>query len=295
MTMRSNVRLAVAAAIVATSAVALPGAAVAAPAPGDPAKLAAVTERDPATGRNMTYRVGPGEVAPVVLGVTNVGDAPVTGLVAQVRVFNDLDPAGRYENCWYAVDSNADSAWCEFPDQLAVDATLAITAPVVATAPNAQPDRLPAVVFRWLSKEWVDAHGGVQAYADGSAGQGTTAQRGTEGTLTLEARSLPLTESKNSINFAYVGLTTPPTGQPTPTATATASPTPSSTASATPTGAPATAPTAAPVTPGDGGAGGGLPVTGAQTATVAGVGAALLLLGAAGYLVARRRRTRFVA
>jgi LPXTG-motif cell wall-anchored protein len=36
-------------------------------------------------------------------------------------------------------------------------------------------------------------------------------------------------------------------------------------------------------------------VTGADTSTVAGIGGGLLLLGGAGYLIARRRRTRFMA
>ncbi|GAA2511201.1 LPXTG cell wall anchor domain-containing protein [Winogradskya humida] len=44
-----------------------------------------------------------------------------------------------------------------------------------------------------------------------------------------------------------------------------------------------------------GGEGGGLPVTGAATGTVAGIGGALLLIGGAGYLIGRRRRSRFVA
>lgn len=46
---------------------------------------------------------------------------------------------------------------------------------------------------------------------------------------------------------------------------------------------------------GENGEGGGLPVTGANTATVAGIGGALLLLGGAGYLIGRRRRSSFVA
>ncbi|MGC4804641.1 LPXTG cell wall anchor domain-containing protein [Micromonospora sp. DT233] len=73
-----------------------------------------------------------------------------------------------------------------------------------------------------------------------------------------------------------------PTSQPTtaPSATKTGAPTPSSSRS----------PAAAP-----GGEGGGLPVTGANTATVAGVAGGLLLLGGAAYLIGRRRRTRFVA
>ncbi|MCW3813665.1 LPXTG cell wall anchor domain-containing protein [Micromonospora sp. DR5-3] len=57
-------------------------------------------------------------------------------------------------------------------------------------------------------------------------------------------------------------------------------------------------------TPGDGGQGGGgqgggdggsLPITGSSTALIAGVGALLLVAGLGGYVVARRRKTRFVA
>jgi LPXTG-motif cell wall-anchored protein len=78
-----------------------------------------------------------------------------------------------------------------------------------------------------------------------------------------------------------------PTSSVTPSPTTTVAPTPSSSASA---GAPG----------GEGGGtsddeGGGLPVTGADTGAVAGIGGALLLLGSAGYLIGRRRRSRFVA
>ncbi|SCL50213.1 ALF repeat-containing protein [Micromonospora chersina] len=81
--------------------------------------------------------------------------------------------------------------------------------------------------------------------------------------------------------------------QPAPTPTAQPVPTPSATPSATTTIAPAPAPSASLGAPG--GEGGGLPVTGANTAAVAGIGGALLLLGGAGYLIGRRRRSRFVA
>ncbi|WP_405090758.1 LPXTG cell wall anchor domain-containing protein [Micromonospora sp. NBC_01392] len=83
--------------------------------------------------------------------------------------------------------------------------------------------------------------------------------------------------------------------QPTPTATPTVQPTP--TASATPSASTTVVPTAAPsVSPGaPGGEGGGLPVTGSDTATVAGIGGTLLLLGGVGYVIGRRRRARFVA
>ncbi|MGW3890809.1 LPXTG cell wall anchor domain-containing protein [Micromonospora chokoriensis] len=80
--------------------------------------------------------------------------------------------------------------------------------------------------------------------------------------------------------------------QPTPTPSASPSVTPSATPSATTTDAPTPAPSAS---LGAGGEGGGLPLTGANTLTVASVGGALLLLGGAGFLIGRRRRSRFVA
>ncbi|WP_328414455.1 ALF repeat-containing protein [Micromonospora sp. NBC_00389] len=81
--------------------------------------------------------------------------------------------------------------------------------------------------------------------------------------------------------------------QPTPTPTSQPTPTPSATPSATTTVAPT--PTTSASLGAPGGEGGGLAVTGADTATVAGIGGALLLLGGAGYLIGRRRRSRFVA
>ncbi|MFG2051296.1 LPXTG cell wall anchor domain-containing protein [Micromonospora sp. NPDC048935] len=83
--------------------------------------------------------------------------------------------------------------------------------------------------------------------------------------------------------------TATPTSRPTATPTATPSVSPSATATVVPTAASSTPAAAA------GGDGGGLPVTGAQTATVAGIGGALLLLGGAVYVIGRRRRARFVA
>ncbi|MFG2105815.1 ALF repeat-containing protein [Micromonospora chersina] len=82
--------------------------------------------------------------------------------------------------------------------------------------------------------------------------------------------------------------------QPTATPTSQPTATPGATPSATTTIAPAPTSSASLGAPG-GGEGGGLPVTGDDTATVAGIGGALLLLGGAGYLIGRRRRSRFVA
>ncbi|XVU24128.1 LPXTG cell wall anchor domain-containing protein [Actinoplanes sp. CA-054009] len=92
-----------------------------------------------------------------------------------------------------------------------------------------------------------------------------------------------------------------PTPKPTvkPTSTATATPAPTSTAgSSAPTTAPASS--SAPGTPAagsedSGGEGGGLPVTGTATGVVVGIGGVLLILGVAGFVIGRRRRSRFVA
>jgi len=77
---------------------------------------------------------------------------------------------------------------------------------------------------------------------------------------------------------------------PAPTATPTPTPTPTATGTGTPT-APATATTTPPAT----GAGGGLPVTGANGALIGGAGLALLVLGGLAFLFTRRRRTSFTS
>ncbi|SDT72966.1 LPXTG cell wall anchor domain-containing protein [Actinoplanes derwentensis] len=96
----------------------------------------------------------------------------------------------------------------------------------------------------------------------------------------------------------YVARALDCAAQPSPSASATASPSASATASVTPsatsTATPVPTASASTDTPG-GGEDGELPLTGADTGIVAGVGGALLLLGGAGYLIGRRRRSRFVA
>ncbi|SCL41063.1 LPXTG-motif cell wall anchor domain-containing protein [Micromonospora pallida] len=286
MTIRWYAGSAVAATVLAAGLAATPVAAAPAPNESDAAKLAAGSEKDPQTGKNRKYLVGQGEDVPAVLGVTNLGDAPVDGLVVQVRVLNDLDITTKYENCWYAVDSNQETAWCEFDAELAPGASLAVTGAGVSTKPDAVAENITTIVHQWFSKEYADARGGIQALADQWAGQGTKAVQGTVDPLPLTTPSGELGGIGGPIGFVGVGLVPPPTGEPT------ATPTPSATPSAMPTGEPTAAPSAS---PGTGGEGGGLPVTGAGTATVAVVGGVLLVLGSVGYLVARRRRTRFVA
>ncbi|MFI5845902.1 LPXTG cell wall anchor domain-containing protein [Catenuloplanes sp. NPDC051500] len=86
--------------------------------------------------------------------------------------------------------------------------------------------------------------------------------------------------------------------QPTPTPSVTPSATPSVTPGVTPgattTATPVPGLSASAAPGGAGGGGGELPLTGASTMTVVGIGGALVLLGIAGYLIGRRR-SRFVA
>ena len=91
----------------------------------------------------------------------------------------------------------------------------------------------------------------------------------------------------------YAARTLDCAAQPSPSPSVTPSATPSVTPSATTTATPIPTPSESAGTPG--GEGGGLPVTGANTGIVAGIGGALLLLGGGGYLIGRRRRSRFVA
>lgn len=85
----------------------------------------------------------------------------------------------------------------------------------------------------------------------------------------------------------FVGFSSSPEPTPTPTGEPTGSPSPTPTT----TGSPSPTPTAAP----DGsGGGGGLPVTGVQVGLIGGVGAAVLLAGAALLQLSRRRKVVLV-
>lgn len=260
--------LALSAAVLVTGVLALPAPALAAP---DTAQLAALTEVDPATGRNRAFDVRPGEVGTSVLGVANVGTAPLSGVVVQIRVLDPLDFAKRYDNCLYAVDANMDIAWCEFDNVLPVNETYALAESFVRVDPDAT--EVGAIVFQWFSAAWATAGGGLAGVAPDDS------VRGTQGTLGLAPRSLRIPEpgDRLPINFAYLNLLLPASPEPAPG-----------------TETPTRAPTAA-ASPGPVGTGDQLPVTGSQTGMITGAGAALLLLGAAAFLMGRRRRARFVA
>jgi LPXTG-motif cell wall-anchored protein len=275
MMVRRFAGLVVGATILAIGLGVAPAAAAQAPNAPDPATLVAGSPKDPQTGKNRVYLVGQGENVPAELGVTNGGDTAVDGLVIQIRILDDLDFTKKFDNCYYATYTNMESAVCEFDANLAPGASLALTGAGVSTSAGARPDKISSIVFQWFSKQWADQAGGIEALANRLAGQGTKATAGDGDPLSLATPTESLVGPGGPIGFGYVRLDTPPTTGPSPTA------------------APSGTPTVAPGT--GGGDGGALPLTGANTATAVAVGGALLLVGAAGYVIARRRRTRFVA
>ncbi|UQU63758.1 LPXTG cell wall anchor domain-containing protein [Couchioplanes caeruleus] len=245
------------------------------PSNPDSADLAAVQERTTA-GERPTVRDGErGKVVPGVIGVRNEGDAAVDGLVVELRLADeDMIFARKYDNCWYALRGKPGSAWCEFDRALAPGATLKLGSGVAIATQQRLGDITKDIRFHWVSAGWAEGHGGIRALAGMSATPGTGVVRGTEGTLTLETAPANLKPGLTG-PVDYILFTVPPVADQ-----------PTTTPPATPPATPGT---------GDGAGGGGLPVTGTQTAAIAGLGGGLLAAGLIGYAIARRRRTHFVA
>ena len=183
-------------------------------------------------------------------------------------------------------------AWCQF-DTAVVPAFggLSLSTTMLTVRSDATPERVNGIPFRWQSKSWSDSRGGLRKVVDFFKLPGAAVTRGTEGVVGLEKRALPMADVRangNSVPLELVdGPPASPSASPSPSATVTA------TATATATPSPTTTATGgADGTDDESGAGGGLPVTGGQTAVVAGVGVALLLAGIAALLVTRRRRPR---
>jgi hypothetical protein len=246
------------------------------PANPDSADLEAVQERTTAGERPAVQDGERGKVVPGVIGVRNAGDAAVDGLVVELRLADeDMVFAKRYDNCWYALQGKPDSAWCEFDRALAPGATLKLADGVAIATQQILGDITKDIRFHWVSAGWAEGHGGIRDLAEMSATPGTGVVRGTEGTLTLETGPAALKPGLTG-PVDYILFTVPPLGDP------------ATTPPATPPATPGTG-------TGNGEGGGGLPITGTQTAVIAGVGGGLLAAGLIGYATARRRRTRFVA
>ncbi|AGL17268.1 LPXTG cell wall anchor domain-containing protein [Actinoplanes sp. N902-109] len=265
--------------------------------PVDPntAQLAAVTEKGPETYQTKVGKLGPDTDFPGTVAVRNDGGKTVDGLVLELRLSdNDLSFTTRSSNCWYALEDKPDSAWCAFDDTLAADAVKKLATPIATTGATGREEIFKDVRFHWTTKAWADEHGGIQALTQLAATPGTSAVRGTGPALEL-ATVAPGTALAGHLagSTDFLLAVWAPGAGPSPSPTPAATPTTTKPATGGGTGDGST---------GDGssdgqagGDGGGLPVTGTKTALVAGIGLALLLAGGAGLLVARRRKTRFLA
>jgi hypothetical protein len=219
----------------------------------------------------------PGKRVAVPIEVTNKGTKPVKGAVMRVLGTGDLEIAGRYTNCEYS-DQN-DEVFCRFDEELAASATYVLSESPLALQAEADTTKNHPYSAHLWTRDDADEAGSLSKLAY------HTLTPGTSGVLRLVRkpaadRVRALTTDSNGANNIAFGAVKPIPAAPggiKPTATA-----PSASASA----APALA---------AGGSGGGLPVTGVEVTAIAGAGAALLGLGGVGYLLARRRRTRFVA
>jgi len=288
MASRAHTRIALAVTVLLGVLAATPAAAVA--APPDPALLEAVTELvDGEMWQKVTYQVHRGEEVAAALGVISVQAAPVRGLVAQVEANGDLEFTRHYRNCWYTTGPDGEMAWCEFDAVLPGYGGLTLGAPMVSVRRDAVPERIRALPFRWQSKSWADSRGGLRKVIDYFRSPGAAVTRGTEGTVGLQKRALPMADIRANGNFAMLELVdgAPPSPSPSPT-----TPAPSSTSPSSPSPSQSASPTATATGADDAGGGaadGGLPVTGTATAAVAGAGALLLMLGLAAVLIGRRR------
>ncbi|WP_305789847.1 hypothetical protein [Symbioplanes lichenis] len=267
------------------------------PSDPDTARLAAVQEASDEPSQGPVYDLGPRHTLGGVVGVRNTGDAPVDGLVAELRLSDtDLSFAGQWSNCWFATEDKPGSAWCEFDGALAPGATRKIDGPVAVTGAEGRAEIFKDVRFHWVSKAWAAGHGGIEALARIDATPGTEPVRGTGDTLTLTTAPAGLVGHLRGSTDFVLGLWPPGATEPTPSPTATSSPTPKPTTSTSPapgnggddngggTGGEDDG------TPGGGGGGGdSLPITGSPVAVTAGVGVALLLAGLLTFFTARRR------
>ena len=280
MATRPHQRLALAATTVLVVLTAFPGAAAA--APPDPAQLEAVTEQvEGELYSKVVHPVHRGEEVVAPLGVISVQNAPVRGLVAQVQARGDLEFTHHYHNCWYTTGPDGPMAWCEFDATLPGHGGLTLATTMLSVRADAVPERVSGVPFRWQSRSWADARGGLRKVIDAGKLPGAAVTRGAEARVGLQKRALPMADVRANGNTALLKLVDGPPPSPTATPSASSSPSPSPSATSSPT----------PAATGDtGGAGGGLPVTGDRTAMVAGVGVLLLTGGLAGLLAGRRRR-----
>ncbi|WP_317620683.1 LPXTG cell wall anchor domain-containing protein [Actinoplanes sp. KI2] len=164
-------------------------------------------------------------------------------------------------------------------NQILAEATaesLSVLPDAVQKGLDGTPDDLRTFLKTGLSKPWSTA---LRVAVDQTlTGAGTNVKAAAQKALDDETIDAYLAYLNDGL-YAARALDCAPKPPTTPSATTTAAVLPTSSAG----------PTAG------GGKGAALPETGADTGTVAAIGGALLLIGGTGYLLARRRRSRFVA
>jgi len=230
-------------------------------------KITVADDVDLAVSVAQTVVTGrPGQPINPPLLVTNNGSKPVDGAALRLVGYGDLRRFNSYTNCGY--DSGDQQMYCRFDTVLAPGATYELNGWPFALRPKATPGEASGYAAILFTGDDFDETGIMSALTKGSAG-----------VLRLDpqpsALRAPTTDShgENNIAFGHVDVFDVPGGGPSSPAT-------------TPPGG---------GSHGGGQAGGGLPVTGLPIGAIAGAGAGLLVLGGAGFLVARRRRARFVA
>ncbi|MBY8871909.1 PT domain-containing protein [Micromonospora sp. PLK6-60] len=260
---------------------------------------------DDAGERNLKG-VRPGETAPLDWLVHNAGSRPTTGVFYGITLPAGATFAQLPPGCVRQEIEGLAQALCEDagvvlgPGQVYTD-TVRVTVDARVEDPVLRIGNLFAV--------------GLDRAA--AAGRARQAPRGV-----TEAQRRALAEvdegDDSAVFDVFVDLSAPPspdpTGQPTPSPTVAPTGEPTGEPTVAPTGEPDGSPTAAPpapptaspgvggpAAPGDGGGdgggrtGGGLALTGAKVGLIGGVGAGVLLVGAALLVLTRRRRTVPVA
>jgi LPXTG-motif cell wall-anchored protein len=200
--------------------------------------------------------------------VTNTGAKPVNGAAIRVVGYNGLHPIVDFRNCGYPRGDQ--EVYCRFDEELAAGATYVLAEPILAVAADAPGERDSGYVVQLWTGDDADESGLLSGMP-----RGTSRVLHLVGKPAASGMRALTTDSNRANNFAFGSIQLPelPGG------------------TAAPSVSPATDITPNPST----GAGGELPVTGAQVAVTAGGGAGLTLLGGVVLVFARRRRARFIA
>jgi hypothetical protein len=221
-----------------------------------------------------------GEWRPVVVGVVNTGSTTVSKAVVHIEVRGNKGVlnSGDSKNCVYYWNSAGWSgAWCEINGPILPNKTYAIE-PLQLAGRAFGSTEATSFTVTWHDPHWADWSGGLEKLAVPwrSPGTGSSRGKGSGPDTHLVAKTLPTPrDPKRSF------VTTIEFGEddviPTPSPSGSASPSPATSAPAGNDG-------------GEGGSGGGLPITGPSALPIGATGGGLLLAGLLALVLTRRRR-----